>query len=312
MLPETLDKYIKMISSKDLSDLRYCLNALLNACNLIYNEPIRLRVHLNERDHDSALMIQKAILHGFSIEKLLEGVCVKYPNIENEVCIYEPLSLVVICRSLLESFLTFNHINVTPNDLEKEIRFKIWTIYGLRNRTKIEKNLNDQEKEKFSETLIKDNNDINELTSEIEQSQLFNNLAKEKKAALLKTIKTEWKIKFNETTFKPLGWQDLLENAGMKRSLRNEAYNFLSWYSHTTSICIYQLRDIHKDGFINLLLANALRYSSFFLSMSIADLIRLHECYQKSYQEIDQELKDWINLYNYFVRGNEYTIDKIE
>ncbi len=301
-----------MISSKDLSDLKYCINTLLNACNQIYNEPIRLKVHLNERKHDSALMIQKAMRHGFSIEKLLEGVSIKYPNIENEVCIYEPLSIIVICRSLLESFLTFNHINGAPDDLEKEMRFKIWTQFGLRNRAKIENNLDNQEKERIRETLIKDDSAIIELTSEIKQCQLFKNLDEVKKIAFLKTIKTEWKIEFNGETFKPLSWQNLLEHTGMKRSLRNAAYNFLSWYAHTTSVCIYQLRDIHKNGFIKLLLANGLKYSSFFLSMSIAELVKLDDSYLDTYKNLDHEMKDWINIYNYFIRGNEYTIDKIE
>lgn len=311
MKQEVFNKYIKLISSKDLQELQYCFHSLLKSCNIILNEPIRLKIRFDERKHDSSLMIQKTMLHGFSIEKLFEGINIKFPQNDIAAVIYDPLSMVVLCRSLLESYLTFNHLNLASNELERIVRFKIWIQYGLRQRIKIERNIA-IEKEELKEIFKNDNKSIIDLTEEIKKSELYENLSEEKKITLLKTIKTEWKISFNGNSFITLGWQDLLKNTGMNPILLAEAYNFLSWYAHTTSISIYQLRDIHKNGFIELLTANTLKYSSFFLSMAIAEIIKFDQCYQNAYNKIDQELKDWINVYNYFVRDDTYTIEKIE
>ena len=207
--------------------------------------------------------------------------------------------------------LTFNHINLAPSEIEKTIRFKIWSQYGLRQRVKTERNI-EIKKEEHKKVFLKDNKDISEITNEIKESQLYENLTDEKKTSLLKAIKTEWKISFNVNSFKPLSWQNLLENTGMKPTLLAEAYNFLSWYAHTTSVSIYQLRDIHKNEFIKLLLANTLRYSSYFLAMAISELIKLDVCYENGYKKLEKELKDWINVYNLFVRGDDYTLEKIE
>lgn len=191
------------------------------------------------------------------------------------------------------------------------IKFKIWIQYGLRYRTKTEKSINFK-KEKHNQILLNDKDNIVHLTEEIKESEFYKNILDEKKPSFLNTIKKEWKISFTENSYKPLGWQDLLENTGMIPTLSSEVYNFYSMYAHTTCVSIYQLREMYNDGSINKLIINTIEYVSFFLSMAISEIIKLDGCYQKAYNKLNQEVKDIINVYNYVIRGDDYTIEKIE
>lgn len=71
MKQETFDRNFKLISSKDLNERIYCFQTLLSTCNLILFEPLILGIILDERKHDSSLIVQKAILHAYSIEKII-------------------------------------------------------------------------------------------------------------------------------------------------------------------------------------------------------------------------------------------------
>lgn len=299
------------ILSRDLNDRKECFEVLLNSLNKILFEKYSSKDIKNEKQHYSNLIAQKAMLNGYTIVKLLNGIDVLNVSTGKNTSIADPSSMVVLCRSLLESYLTYNHINSVIDAIESDFRFKIWLQFGLRSRIKAVNSVV-LEKEEHKSIFENDKKNREEILSEIKNNKFYKYLPDEKKTEFLDKIKRDWKIIIQDKEITPQGWQNLLNNTGIKPSISLEVYNFLSWYSHTTCISVFQLRDMYTDGFADFLKYQTLNQSSFFISMFISDIVRFDSDYKKGYTNLTQVERDYINIYNYIVRDDGYMIDPIE
>lgn len=299
---------IEIIAKITTSDLDLCVSnlkdMLMLANSLMYGRAKRVNFE-TERLHISNLLAQKILLHSSSIFTNSQGI--NFPiNEITEMKIPDPFSLNVIFRSLVECYLTMNHINFAETDEEKEMRFNVWSQYGLGQRKKTTFSELELEGQMVQEN---DQKEIEELTKEIKTNIYFLNLENQKKDKYLAQILKDWKFGFQGNTYIKYSWQDLLDKTGLKKKLFNDLYNYLSWFAHSSSISIYQLRDIYRDSSEMIEIENIIRDTAVFVAVTITDLIKIDSELKKEFDILEYDEKNLVNIYNLVYRDESHTID---
>jgi hypothetical protein len=291
------------------SDWNSCiknLKEILSIANsLIFDRAKRVNIIETERLHISNLLAQKILLHSSTILANAKGICYPLKN-NNEVHIQDPFSLNVIFRSLVECYLTLNHINFSETEEQKEIKLKLWSQYGLRQRGKMAITVLKKEGELVQEN---DRETIEELVKDIKSNINFLNLDEDKKETFLDQITKDWKFGFKKNIYLKYSWQELLDKSGLKNELYNDLYNYLSWFAHSSSISIYQLRDIYSEFREIVEITNVVRDTAVFIAVAITDLIKIDPEFKKQFDLLNQDEKNLINMYNFIFRDESYTID---
>lgn len=312
MTEEQKIQLLQQVASENTEAQKLNFESVLFILNSVqYNRYLNKDEFISERLQNSNLLLQKILLNGYSMKTLIPGI--KIPNIEykNFVNFKDPITLNIILRSLLETYLTFHYFNFADSESENKVRHKIWTYYGLYNRGKIKMNNPALEKQ-YKTVMENDANEMEKLLSEIKDSVLFLQLQDDKKKSFIKDLTRNWKIKFCDKDYLLLSYQDLLNNIGLRIEFYNSQYNYLSWSAHTTSILIYQLRQMYDKEWDTFELHNILIKASSLIAMATIDLISNDHDYIASYNLLDQRHKDLINFYSYYFRGNNFTIDRVD
>jgi hypothetical protein len=284
---------------------------LLILNSIHYNRYLLKNEFISERLQDSNLLLQKIMLNGYSMDKLMTGISI--PNIEykNFVNFRDPITLNIILRSLLESYLTFHYFNFANTQIENDIRHKIWAYYGLYNRSKIEIDTPSL-KERYQAVKEHDAHEMDKLLCEITDSEIYKQLQNDKQKSFIKDLKKNWKINFCDQSYTLLSYQDLFNNIGLRIEYYKSQYNYLSWSAHTTSILIYQLRQMYDAEWDKTEIFTILLKACSIISLATIDLIMNDKDYLSSYNRLSQEQKDLLNFYSYYYRGDEFTIDKVD
>jgi len=308
---------IKKVKDSQWKDWLDSLTEIITISNnLIVDRAIRVQYFENERLHMSNLLIQKILLHGASI--LHNSFGINYPSKYSiDMKIKDPFSLNVLLRSLLESYLTLRYLNFASSDSENEFRFKLWTQYGLKQRGKInfyslsdEHNLVDlEQKQAIQKQLDSEKQNILDLENEIKSSDIFKNLAQDKQTTFLDQISHHWRFGFKDNTYIKYSWQDLLNNSGANPFLYDNFYNFLSWPAHSTSLSLYQLRDLYKEFQDLNETSNVLKDSTILIAFSIVDYIKTDTVLKVEFAKQPKEYQNKINIYNHMFRDESHTID---
>jgi hypothetical protein len=305
-------RLLEQVASDSTEIQKNKFQSLLFILNSIqYNRYLIKDEFISERLQNSNLLLQKIMLNGYSMNMLISGI--QIPNIEykNFVKLRDPSTLNIILRSLLESYLTFHYFNFADTQIENDIRHKIWAYYGLYNRSKI--NIDTPSLQERSHVVKEhDAHEMSILLDEITGSELYKQLSNEKQKLLNKDLKKNWKIKFCGQSYKSLSYQDLFDNIGLRIKYYKSQYNYLSWSAHTTSILIYQLRNMYDAEWDKTEIHTVLLKACSMIALSTIDLILNDKDYLSSYNLLNQEHKDLINFYSYYYRGNEYTQDKVD
>lgn len=299
-------KILTKITTSDWNSCVHNLKEILSLANsLIFDRAIRTKEIKTERLHISNLLVQKILLHGSTILSNAKGI--KFHLKDNEeLNIQDPFSLNVVFRSLVECYLTLNHINFAENEEQKEINLKLWSQYGLRQRGKMTITALKEEGKLVQEN---DRKSIDNLVDEIKSNINFLSLENDKKETFLDQIPKEWKFGFKGDSYRKYSWQQLLDKTGLKNEIYNDMYNYLSWFAHTSSISIYQLRDIYEKSVEIDEVRNVVRDAAVFIAVAITDLIRIDTEILKQFELLNQEEQNLINMYNFFFRDETYTIN---
>jgi hypothetical protein len=297
---------IQKVSSNNHSDWMNNLTEIISITNkLFFDRTKRINTFDNERTHLSNLLLQKISLHGSSILNCGNGINF-HSEFPKDFKIMDPFSMSVLMRSLLECYLTLHHINFAPTKEENDIRFKIWTHYGLCQRTKM--SFFTMPKEMLVQ-LDYEKKEIENLKKEICNSNLFLNLDEDKQKTLSKKITRDWKFMFKNETYLKCSWQELLDNSGVNQMLFSDTYNFLSWFAHSSSISLYQLRDIYRENRDKNEVKNVLKEAAIVVALAITDYIKVENETKKEFDKLSKDKKDLINIYNYVYRNETYCID---
>jgi hypothetical protein len=308
MTREQAFQLINEVTNNDWENRKVTLSKVIEFANrIMIKRADSCPFFKTEREKLSNLLVQKVILHGASILSLVDGINLQTMHFEKSK-IKDPISMQVIFRGLLESYLTLNHLNFS-SESENEIRFKIWIQYGLRQREKVTFSIIPVEE--FN--LLKDERElINRLINEIKSSSFFDLLESDKKIKFLDQIERDWKIGFKNNSYLKFSWQQLLEKTGVNKELFSDTYNYLSWFAHSNCISLYQLDEMYRFKRDEQEVINLMKESSVFIVFALTDLIKIDEELLKQYHFIDQIDKDLINVYNFIFRTNNYTIESIE
>jgi len=181
-----------------------------------------------------ALMIGKKILdHCISVLNLSNKQTYYFSNNTRIEFIDFP-TIAVITRSIVESYLAFNHIFINSNS-EEEAKFK-WLVYDLAGyferqsfKATIEEHIKIKEEEVKS---------IQILREQIKDNPFFTSFSEKQQKQLLQ--KENWKL-FNS-------WGDLAVKAGYDSEAFNQTYKYLCSYVHSGRLSILQILDANKNG----------------------------------------------------------------
>jgi len=308
MEPEKVYELIKVVTANDFNICKRNLWEIMKITNsLLIDRSIEKNYFETERQQSSDLLLQRVLMYGASIYNLTDGVSYAVKN-HTIPKIYDPFSMKVLLRGLLESYLTLYHINFSDTEMENDIRYKIWVQYSLAQRGKMSflflseddtKNLNNEKE--YVQTLI----------SEIKSSEFFVRLDQKKQEKFLNLINRDWKLGFNQKSFNRFSWQQLIDNTGINKILFSDVYNFLSWFSHSTFLSITQLKDFYQNELQIEETKSVIKETSIFIALACTDLIKIDTELKNQYFKLPQSEKDLINSYNYVYRGEKYTIEDI-
>ncbi len=260
-----------------------------------------------ERLYYINLLIQKFIVHGFSIKKLIDGITLDSPSKNLKIEILDPFSIHSLVRTVVENYLVQNYLS--NSNLEEDtlqLRFEIWMRYGLLQRNI--KPENDDEK-RVTEL---DQKSIEILEKSIKTRKGYLELSESKKESFLKTIDKEWKIIFDKDKFYPASWKRLIKESGIKEGINDQIYNFLSWHAHSQSISVLQLKDMWDKNNAEETVLISIKKINMFTGFVISDIIKSDKEFRNSYDSLSEEYRDLINFYNMFYRGEEYMIEQLK
>lgn len=98
---------------------------------------------------------------------------------------------------------------------------------------------------------------------------------------------------------------------GIRAGLFDDIYTFFSLYTHPSNVAVFQFADMFKQGdeaFLKLTKFN-LRDAFCFLSIFIADYLKLFPTVQQVFNSMNIRDQIVINFYNTFMRGRDYSIN---
>jgi len=154
---------------------------------------------------------------------------------------------------------------------------------------------------------------IDRLILKLKESSIYSNLTEEKQNSLIGLLKRDWKISFHDSSYKRNSYHQILESLKIQNELFKNIYNNLSWSAHSTSVIIAQFKNLwDQDRSDILFLKNALLLSNSFLSFMTVDMIKNDNDYYPCYKRLSNSDKDLLNYYNYFFRGDDRTIEKVD
>lgn len=222
--------------------------------------------------------------------------------------IIDPTLIASNTRNLYETISMFNLIYIKPDSEDgKKILYNLWVIAGLKYRQRFENIITkDKNKEKFEKEEIK------ALISEIENTKLYSNLnPKEQKKIKQKIREKDYKIKIENNKVTPLSWQSSSTEMGFKMDSLNNIYTYFSLYSHPSNVSVFQFSDMFNKGNESFIEAANFNLNTFFmfLSVFIADYIKLFPDVLNIYESLPQIDQIIINSNNRLVRGPEYSIN---
>lgn len=169
---------------------------------------------------------QKIINHVLSANYLYSGYQL---NLEGKL--YTPkidfASIAILARAALETYLTFNHIFISPKNVDDHIfRFSCWDLAGFIERVNFHASTEEHIKLKEFEK-----GEIEKLKIKINALELYQQLpANIQKIAM----KGQWKLEKN--------WADLATNSGFSTSFFQPQYKFLCAYSHSSRLSVMQVQ----------------------------------------------------------------------
>jgi len=227
--------------------------------------------HTSERDAHAKLIVQKSFLHSLSIFELAKNSTLKVHNTGKDFSILDIQSINSLIRSQLEAYCCFNHVFTTPiGEAQSKFAHDSWMISGLNYRNTARAKMPEHKKKK-----IKERKELNELIVNVYKNRLVKTLTPDQHKKLKQFIKQkDWKCKIRNRKCYKLSWRDLLLNSGMKKSLFQDYYNYLSFNSHPTFISVLQLGDMYQGETAQNNLAIQLSMSRTVLNFLILDMVK--------------------------------------
>ena len=177
----------------------------------------------DDRILDAEGLAIKCFSHACSLLYLLRGTNV--PDLG--AAFFDPGSINVLVRAMLESFLVFYYVFVDPENKDEEsFRYHCWLYKDLMERQKFPVRSPEGKKRlKAEETVVSD------IKGKIQASTSYANLTLKQKQSLIEGY--EWRFK---------GWKKIALSTGLSEVHSDAFYTYLCSYAHAGSLSVLQMR----------------------------------------------------------------------
>ena len=167
----------------------------------------------------------KLFSHSASAFCLSRGTTIKdFPSLK--INFFDPASIHVLTRAILETFLTFHYVFVAPKTNQmRDFHYWAWQLGGPCERQKFPVRSPEGKKK-----LKEEKQNIKELQDNLKSNQVFQSL-KEKQQD--KTLTGRWRQK---------SWRNIALDAGFNELHASAIYSYLCEYAHSGSLSTLQIR----------------------------------------------------------------------
>ena len=249
------------------------------------------------------------VTKALSIKKILQGV--EYDDGVNHLNrIIDPTILITLIRNMFEALCAFELVYVLPDSSDKKlIAHNLYQIAGMKYRQRF---AYDGMKPEYQFKLDSEKEDIEECIKEIKDTALYNALDSKNKSIIENAIKNKnFQIFIDkDNKIKQYGWGDTPPLYGVKLSFFKNIYTYFSLNAHPSYISILQFKDMFKKDnpeFVQLAVTG-MKSCFVFLSICLADYIRLFPHVMRTYESFSIEDQIHLNFHNRLARGEEYSI----
>jgi len=307
---ESRKEAIRLLNCYSLKDSFELIEIYLKFLFMIIEDKDHHAYNKNSfRDRDSRMICHMIFTKVASLKEIAKGI--SYDNGKNYIDgIIDPTIVASFIRTIYETVTMFNLIFInTKTEDEKIILYNLWVVSGLnyRQRFQMIAETNDSQRK-----LENEKKDIEELISEIKNTELYSRFNKKNQDKINTKIKEkDYKIEIINNNVNFLSWQDLTKTIGFKKNLLDTIYNYFSMYSHPSNVSVFQFSDMFSKTEINYLeITNVNLKSAFILvSVFIADYIKLFPNILSKFEELTVLEQIGIDFQNVFARGDKYSIN---
>lgn len=262
-----------------------------------------------QAEADAKIIFQMFLTKALNIQAMLKGI--EYDDGESKLNnIIDPTLLFTLVRNVFETLCAFELVNIIPDtDNKKTIMYHLYKLSGLNNRQRFNDTSATPEMQKI---YAKEKAEINESIAIIKNTKLYQSLNQKNKARIAKAIKCKkYQLQINSANkVKSYGWGDVPPLFGAQLSTLKNVYTLFSLNAHPSYVSMFQFRDMFpkKDPeYINISLS-CMYYCFVFLSIFLADYIKLFPKVKTTYMELPLADQILLNFHNRSVRGDNYSI----
>jgi hypothetical protein len=208
----------------------------------------------------------------------------------------------------MEAYCNFNNIYIQSSTHdEKELKYNLWVISGLKYRQGFDTMLKTSVEKKAMETV-----QIQAIEKSIFESALVNKLSDESKKLIRYAVsKKKWQVTLTGKNVQILGWQSLLNNVVLQNiSFINSLYTYLSLATHPSNVAVFQFAEIHAKNQESNTFAIAIRLAQYLLSFHISDYCNYFFKESNLFSSLPPLQQLLIDSTNKMFRGDDYIINK--
>lgn len=158
-----------------------------------------IREKKQDWERHANLLIDKFAIHSSTLFHVMQGMVEHKSSTQDQIKMgYDLFSINALIRTLIETYITFHHIFVSPEDKdEMKLRFMLWQLDGLLEKRKFE--ISPSILSEVETILKQDEKRIKNICDEIEQNSVYLKMAKAEQLKIYECTSTRIKViwKFN-------------------------------------------------------------------------------------------------------------------
>lgn len=243
----------------------------------------------------SYLLIGKFAIHSSSFYHLSRGI-IENRNSGEKIKSYgyDLFTVNTTFRAILETYATFNHIFIEPLESdEKEFRFLLWKIDGLKEKLKYQ--IKESDFKEAKQILENDKSTYQRTIEEIENCSFYKSSFQKEMIKIYNPEKKQFKWKFlNESgIFKPITITKLVEHTCITRGFIN-SYRHASTHTHSSYLAIEEFERYRGKPMPEYYFKPIIKLAIFITSMIIYDICSVDKNSKDTFSTLPKQVQDFI------------------
>lgn len=307
---ELREKYLEFLKARDLdsqiSVLDIYTKYFFEVISKQAGKPYKTKA-LAEASVVHQMMFTKLL----SLQKLIEGISYYENGTQKLNTIIDPTTILSLIRNVYETAFTFSLIYRKAEEGEqREIAYSLWVIAGLKYRQKFSAISTLEESKR---KIVTEKKTIYKFTEFITETDIYKKSGEKSQNLIDRMIKKkDFKLIFENNSFKQLFWGDSKKAFDLNNDLMDETYTYFSLFTHPSNVSVFQFSDMFNKetedfkSIINTNLKNVFTLYSFF----IADYINLFPDTLEVFEDQPKFNQIIIDYFNLWMRDDEFSINK--